>query len=127
MIFFLGGVGKSEEKMRVIHERKSQKLKRLDQWGAEAIKVDGTRKLVRSLSTRIRIAIQVVDKISVTINKIRDEELWPQLSELIQGYVKFICPLLCHCFLLSDLSYTLFFTTSQIRLQFSIFCWFSIK
>lgn len=113
--------------MRVIHERKSQKLKRLDQWGAEAIKVDGTRKLVRSLSTKIRIAIQVVDKISVTINKIRDEELWPQLSELIQGYVKFICPLLCHCFLLSDLSYTLFLTTSQIRLQFSIFCWFSIK
>lgn len=72
--------------MRVIHDRKCRKLKRLDEKGAEAHKVDTTRTLIRSLSTKIKIAIQVVDKISVTINKIRDEELWPQLSELIQGY-----------------------------------------
>lgn len=79
----------SEEKIRVLHERKSEKLKRLDQKGAEAHKVDMTRQLVRSLSTKIRIAIQVVDKISEKINKIRDEELWPQLNEFIQGYVFF--------------------------------------
>lgn len=77
----------AEEKMRVIHDRKCQKLKRLDEKGAEAHKVDTTRTLIRSLSTKIKIAIQVVDKISVTINKIRDEELWPLLNELIQGYV----------------------------------------
>ncbi|MCD7463990.1 hypothetical protein HAX54_051888 [Datura stramonium] len=79
---------KSEEKIRVLHERKSEKLKRLDQKGAEAHKVDMTRQLVRSLSTKIRIAIQVVDKISEKINKMRDEELWPQLNELIQGLSK---------------------------------------
>lgn len=79
----------SEEKIRVLHERKSEKLQRLDQKGAEAHKVDMTRRLVRSLSTKIRIAIQVVDKISEKINKIRDEELWPQLNEFIQGYVFF--------------------------------------
>lgn len=73
--------------MRVIHDRKVRKLKRLDEKGAEAHKVDTTRTLIRSLSTKIKIAIQVVDKISVNINKIRDEELWPQLNELIQGYV----------------------------------------
>jgi hypothetical protein len=71
--------------MRVNHEKKLRKLKRMDERGAENQKVDSTRKLVRSLSTKIRIAIQVVDKISVTINKIRDEELWLQLNELIQG------------------------------------------
>lgn len=73
--------------MRVVHDRKCRKLKRLDEKGAEAQKVDATRTLIRSLSTKIKIAIQVVDKISVTINKIRDEELWPQLNELIHGYV----------------------------------------
>lgn len=73
--------------MRVNHERKCRKLKRLDEKGAEAHKVDSTQSSVRSLSTKIRIAIQVVDKISITINKIRDEELWPQLNELIHGYV----------------------------------------
>lgn len=71
--------------MRVIHDRKCRKLKRLDERGAEAHKVDSTRTLIRSLSTKIRMSIQVVDKMSVTINKIRDEELWPQLNELIQG------------------------------------------
>ena len=71
--------------MRVVHERKYRKLKRLDAKGAEAHEVDTTRTSVRSLSTKIRVAIQVVDKISMTINKIRDEELWPQLNELIHG------------------------------------------
>ncbi|KAM7479499.1 hypothetical protein LguiA_027712 [Lonicera macranthoides] len=76
---------KIEEKMRVLHERKCRKLKHLDERGAEPHKVDTTRSLVHSLSTKIRIAIQVVDKISVKINKLRDEELWPQLYEFIQG------------------------------------------
>ena len=71
--------------MRVLHERNCRKLKRLDERGAEAHKIDATRTLVRSLSTKIRIAIQVVDKISVKINKLRDEDLWPQLNEFIQG------------------------------------------
>ncbi|XP_059289327.1 protein ALTERED PHOSPHATE STARVATION RESPONSE 1-like [Lycium ferocissimum] len=76
---------KAEEKIRVLHERKSRKLKQLDERGADSHKVDMTRKLVLSLSSKIRIAIQVVDKISEKINKLRDEELWPQLNELIQG------------------------------------------
>jgi hypothetical protein len=77
----------AEEKMRVVHDRNVDKLKRLDQRGADFHKVDTTRTLIRSLSTKIGMAIQVVDKISVTINNIRDEELWPQLNELIIGYV----------------------------------------
>lgn len=75
----------AEEKIRVLHERKSRKLKQLDEKGAESHKIDMTRKLVISLSSKIRIAIQVVDKVSDKINKLRDEELWPQLNELIQG------------------------------------------
>ncbi|KAL8552966.1 hypothetical protein ACS0TY_001583 [Phlomoides rotata] len=76
---------KVEEKMRLVHERKSQKLKRMDERGWEGHKVDATRSLVRSLSTKIKMGIQVVDNISVKINRLRDEELWPQLNELIQG------------------------------------------
>lgn len=88
---------KVEEKMRVLHERKCIKLKRLDERGAEAHKVDTTRILVRSLSTKIRIAIQIVDKISVKINKLRDDELWPQLNEFIQGLTRMWKSMLeCH-------------------------------
>lgn len=88
---------KAEEKLRVAHEKKLRKLKRLDERGAEATKVDTTRRLVRDMSTKIRIAIQVVDKISVTINKIRDEDLWPQLNALIQGLTRMWKTMLeCH-------------------------------
>ncbi|RDY06855.1 Nitrate regulatory gene2 protein, partial [Mucuna pruriens] len=88
---------KAEEKMRVMHDRKCRKLKRMDDRGADFHKVDSTRTLIRSLSTKIRMAIQVVDKISMTINKIRDEELWPQLKELIQGLTRMWKSMLeCH-------------------------------
>ncbi|XP_076912947.1 uncharacterized protein LOC143571375 [Bidens hawaiensis] len=88
---------KVEEKMRLLHDEKDMKLKRLDEKGAEQHKVDATRALVRSLSTKIRIAIQVVDKISEQINKLRDEELWPQLNEFIQGLTRMWRSMLeCH-------------------------------
>uniref|UniRef100_A0A803LG47 Nitrate regulatory gene2 protein n=1 Tax=Chenopodium quinoa TaxID=63459 RepID=A0A803LG47_CHEQI len=76
---------KAEEKMRVSHDRKLAKLNHLVEKGAEPTKIESTRSVVRSLSTKIRIAIQIVDRISVKINKLRDEELWPQLNELILG------------------------------------------
>ncbi|XP_022726475.1 nitrate regulatory gene2 protein-like isoform X2 [Durio zibethinus] len=88
---------KAEEKMRLAYDRKSRKLKRLDERGAEANKIDSTRNIIRNLSTKIRIAIQAVDKISMTINKIRDEELWPLLNELIEGLNRmWKCMLECH-------------------------------
>ncbi|KAJ0493937.1 hypothetical protein HanIR_Chr12g0591721 [Helianthus annuus] len=88
---------KIEEKMRVLHEEKKQRLVRLDEKGAEHHKVDATRTLIRSLSTKIRIAIQVVDKIAQKINTLRDEELWPQLNDFIEGLTKMWRSMLeCH-------------------------------
>lgn len=75
-----------EEKMRLLHDRKTKKLQRLDERGAETHKIDATQKLIRKLSTQIMIAIQVVNSISSKINDLRDSELWPQIYELIQGY-----------------------------------------
>ncbi|XP_011656943.1 protein ALTERED PHOSPHATE STARVATION RESPONSE 1 isoform X2 [Cucumis sativus] len=75
----------TEEKMRMTHDRKRHQLKRLHERGAEAQKIEATQTSINTLSTNLKIAIQVVDKISETISKIRDEELWPQVSELIQG------------------------------------------
>ncbi|OWM80489.1 protein ALTERED PHOSPHATE STARVATION RESPONSE 1-like isoform X2 [Punica granatum] len=88
---------KAEEKMRVVHDRKVEKLKRLHERGAEAHKMESTRAVVRTLSVKIRMAIQIVDKISITVNRIRDEELWPQLKELIQGLTRMWKSMLeCH-------------------------------
>ncbi|OEL30885.1 hypothetical protein BAE44_0008096 [Dichanthelium oligosanthes] len=83
---------KAEEKMRLLIAKNSKRLKLLDQKGAEPQKIDATRNLLRKLSTKIRIAVRVIAKISRKINKVRDEELWPQVNALVQGYV----PLLTH-------------------------------
>ncbi|KAJ6829662.1 uncharacterized protein M6B38_356530 [Iris pallida] len=79
---------RAEERMRLLHDRNCKKLKRLDERGAEAHKLDEVQKIIRKLSTKIKIAIQVVNTISTKINKLRDEELWPRIKELIQGLVR---------------------------------------
>ncbi|KAJ1272292.1 hypothetical protein BS78_06G191100 [Paspalum vaginatum] len=83
----LYGEVKAEEKMRLLIAKNSKRLKLLDQKGAEPQKIDATRNLLRKLSTKIRIAVRVIAKISRKISKLRDEELWPQVNALIQGFV----------------------------------------
>ncbi|KAG0497047.1 hypothetical protein HPP92_001738 [Vanilla planifolia] len=77
-----------EEKLRLFHDRNRKKLQHLDDKGAEAHKIDATETLIRKLSTKIRIEIEVINTISTKINVLRDEELWPQIDELIQGFEK---------------------------------------
>ncbi|XP_026658021.2 protein ALTERED PHOSPHATE STARVATION RESPONSE 1-like isoform X1 [Phoenix dactylifera] len=79
---------KAEEKMRVLYDRKCEQLKRLSERGEEAHKLEAAQTLIRKLSTKIKIAIQIVDSISNKISKLRDDELWPQISELIQGLMR---------------------------------------
>jgi hypothetical protein len=79
----------AEENMRQLIAKNSKRLNILDQRGAEPQKIDATQNLLRKLSTKIRIAVRVIAKISRKINKVRDEELWPQVNALIVGYASF--------------------------------------
>uniref|UniRef100_M8CD87 Uncharacterized protein n=1 Tax=Aegilops tauschii TaxID=37682 RepID=M8CD87_AEGTA len=79
---------KAEEEERLKYDRKRQDLQILDEKGAETEKIVAAEKEIRKLSTRISIAIQVVNTISGKISKLRDDELWPQTCELIQGLMR---------------------------------------
>lgn len=81
MIFF-----QEEEKVRVIYEKKYRRLNALDGGGAENDRIASAQASVRKLRTKIGIIIKSINTISNRIHKIRDEELRPQLVELIQGY-----------------------------------------
>ncbi|KAH9618865.1 hypothetical protein KSS87_014146 [Heliosperma pusillum] len=48
-------------------------------------RIDKTRAIVKDLHSRIRIAIHRIDSISRKIEEMRDQELQPQLEELIDG------------------------------------------
>lgn len=90
---------KIEEKLRIIQAKKSKQLKSLDQKGAaDARKVDLIRSSIQTLSTKIRVAVQVIDRIAITIYKLIDEELWPRISELIQRLLEMWTAMLeCYC------------------------------
>jgi len=48
---------------------------------------DRTQAVANDLHSETRVAIQAVDSISKNIEKMRDEELQPQLVELMRGYI----------------------------------------
>ncbi|XP_042520743.1 protein ALTERED PHOSPHATE STARVATION RESPONSE 1 [Macadamia integrifolia] len=88
---------KDEERLRVIYEKKCKRLKVLDDSGAEAYKIDATQASIRKLLTKIDVAIRGIDVISSRIHKLRDEELQPQLTELIHGLTRMWRSMLkCH-------------------------------
>lgn len=72
---------RAEEKLRILYARKYKQMKSLDDKGAETLET--ARTMLRALSTKIQIAIHVIDKMSTSINKLRDEELWPQINDLV--------------------------------------------
>ncbi|XP_010243493.1 PREDICTED: uncharacterized protein LOC104587543 [Nelumbo nucifera] len=88
---------KDEERLRVIYEKKCKRLKVLDAIGAEPNKIDATQASIRKLVAKIDVTIRSVDAISGRIHKLRDEELQPQLTELIHGLIRTCMSLLkCH-------------------------------
>uniref|UniRef100_A0ACD5U460 Uncharacterized protein n=1 Tax=Avena sativa TaxID=4498 RepID=A0ACD5U460_AVESA len=74
-----------EERLRITYDREWKRLKELDNSGAEPYKIDATRASIRSLLTRINIAIRSAKVISRRIHILRDDELHPYLVKLIQG------------------------------------------
>ncbi|CAH1443087.1 unnamed protein product [Lactuca virosa] len=79
---------KDEERLRLKYDKMSKKLKDLDARGAEYTKIDAVRASVRRTLTKLDVCIKSIDAISSKIQKVRDEELQPQLSELIYGFVR---------------------------------------
>ncbi|KAK9054255.1 hypothetical protein SSX86_025333 [Deinandra increscens subsp. villosa] len=79
---------KGEERLRVIYEKLCKRLNRLDAKGAESSKIDATQASIRRLKTKLNVSIKTIDAISSEIDKVRDKELQPQVSELIYGLIR---------------------------------------
>lgn len=79
---------KSGEKIRIVYEKKSRQLRNQDVKGDDPYAVDKTRAAIRDLHTQIKVSIHSVESISKRIETLRDEELQPQLLELVQGLAR---------------------------------------
>ncbi|RCV38947.1 hypothetical protein SETIT_8G183800v2 [Setaria italica] len=88
---------KASENVRKTYDEKCNLLRRQFARDLNAQLIDKTRAVVKDLHSRVSVAIQAVDAISKRIEKIRDEELEPQLVELIQGLIRMWKSMLeCH-------------------------------
>jgi thermostable 8-oxoguanine DNA glycosylase len=76
-----------DNKIRGLYDQKRKEQKRLYYNGVEAHKLEAMEICVKKLSTKVSIAINIVNSISKSINNLRDEELWPQTHEVVKGYV----------------------------------------
>ncbi|KAK7303917.1 hypothetical protein RJT34_14836 [Clitoria ternatea] len=76
---------KSGERVRIAYEKKCKQLRNLDLKGEDPSCADKTRAAIRDLDTQITVSIHSVEAISRRIETLRDEELYPQLLELVQG------------------------------------------
>lgn len=76
---------KAGEKIRIAYDKKCAQLRNHDVKGDDHSYLDKTRRVVRDLHTRIKVSIHSVEAVSKRIETLRDQELQPQLFELIQG------------------------------------------
>ncbi|KAA8550044.1 hypothetical protein F0562_001728 [Nyssa sinensis] len=76
---------KASEMVRKEYDMKCKLLRQLESKGESSYKIDKRRAVVKDLHSRIRVAIHRIDSISKKIEELRDNELQPQLEELIEG------------------------------------------
>ncbi|KAJ7978651.1 Protein of unknown function (DUF630 and DUF632) [Quillaja saponaria] len=79
---------KAGDSTRKIYERKCSRLRNQDVRGDDELSLDKTRASVKDLYARILVAIRSAESISKRIQKLRDEELQPQIVELLKGLTR---------------------------------------
>ncbi|XP_023545667.1 nitrate regulatory gene2 protein-like [Cucurbita pepo subsp. pepo] len=79
---------RSGEKIRIAYEKKCNQLRNQDVKGDDPSSVEKTRSAMRGLHTQIKVSIHSVEAVAKRIETLRDEELQPQLLELVQGLAR---------------------------------------
>lgn len=76
------------ERVRLAYEKKCAQLRNQDVSGADPSSLEKTRAAIRDLHTQIKVSIHSVESISKRIESLRDDELQPQLLQLVEGLGK---------------------------------------
>ncbi|KAM5562596.1 protein ALTERED PHOSPHATE STARVATION RESPONSE 1-like [Rosa sericea] len=79
---------KAGDMTRKLYEKKCSRLKHQDVRGDDELTTDKTRAAVKDLYARILVAIRSAESISKRIQILRDEELQPQIVELLKGLMR---------------------------------------
>ncbi|KAL9241415.1 hypothetical protein vseg_015531 [Gypsophila vaccaria] len=78
---------KNAEKLRMEHEKRVEQLRRLEVKRGDYLKTLKTKKEVHKLESLLEVSSQAIQSTSNEIIKLRDIELYPQLLQLIKGFM----------------------------------------
>ncbi|XP_015579990.1 protein ALTERED PHOSPHATE STARVATION RESPONSE 1 isoform X1 [Ricinus communis] len=81
-------VRQSGERIRIAYEKKCMQLRNQDVKGEDPSVVDKTRLAIRDLYTQLQVSIHSAEAVSKRIEALRDEELQPQLLDLVKGLAR---------------------------------------
>ncbi|KAJ3675242.1 hypothetical protein LUZ60_004284 [Juncus effusus] len=88
---------KASECVRKVYDQKCTILRQQFARDMKAQSIDKTRAIIKDLHSRLCVSIQAVDSISKRIERMRDEELQPQLVELVHEMIRMWRSMLeCH-------------------------------
>ncbi|XP_057543869.1 protein ALTERED PHOSPHATE STARVATION RESPONSE 1-like [Amaranthus tricolor] len=75
------------EKIKIEHEKRVEQLRRLEVKRADYFKTEKTKKEVEKLESQIEVASQAIQSTSNEIIKLRETELYPQLLDIVKGFM----------------------------------------
>ncbi|XP_074308574.1 protein ALTERED PHOSPHATE STARVATION RESPONSE 1-like [Silene latifolia] len=78
---------KNAEKLRMEHEKRVEQLRRLEVKRADYMKTEKTKKEVEKLESLLEVASQAIQTTSDEIIRLRESDLYPQLLDLIKGFM----------------------------------------
>eukprot|EP00249_Psilotum_nudum_P021429 c28102_g1_i1 orf=36-2555(+) len=88
---------KAGELVQIAYDRKRELLRNQDARGEDPHVIDKTRAAVKNLDTQLMVALRAVHSVSLRIQKLTNEELYPQLTEIVGGLMNMWKVLLdCH-------------------------------
>lgn len=69
------------------HDKRVEQLRKLELKRADYMRTEKTKKEVEKLESQLMVASRAIESTSAEIVKLRDTELYPQLLELVKGFV----------------------------------------
>ncbi|KAJ7294791.1 hypothetical protein O6H91_05G129500 [Diphasiastrum complanatum] len=76
---------KETEVLKVEFEKQCKRFRNLDAKGEGYEKIDKTRAVIKSLESEMMVAVEAIEKTSLAIRRMTEEELYPQLMDLLEG------------------------------------------
>ncbi|TVU49976.1 hypothetical protein EJB05_01324, partial [Eragrostis curvula] len=75
-----------KEKLRKQYKKTYKRLKSMEDRGVESSTIDSTQESLNDLRSKISVSVSTANVLKVMIQKVRDEELYPQLADLVQRF-----------------------------------------